>query len=136
MFHARDHYLQACCALETGTSKDADEICHYFESNALDYMIMSSCGEFDSDTIVAPKLKELAQRSETGVDYIETLKTYLDNECNATKTARQLFIHRSTLDDRIKRIEEYVSLETPNDRLYLRMCLALSGEGQMYRGRP
>lgn len=125
IFRARDYYLQASCALETGIDKKAKGVCHFFESNVFNYMIISSCGEFDPKMIVEPKLIELARKSEAGVDYVETLKAYLDNECNATKTARQLFIHRSTLDDRIRRIEKYVSLETPNDRLYLRMCLAL-----------
>ena len=33
----------------------------------------------------------------SGSDYMRTLRCYLDNHCNVVQTARELFIHRSTL---------------------------------------
>ncbi|MBQ3267475.1 MAG: helix-turn-helix domain-containing protein, partial [Atopobiaceae bacterium] len=62
-----------------------------------------------------------------GVDYIDTLRAYLDNGCNASQTAKAMYLHRSTLVQRLDRIREIVDLELPERRLYLSMCLHLPG---------
>jgi DNA-binding PucR family transcriptional regulator len=60
-----------------------------------------------------------------GTDYWNTLKVYLDNEMNATQTADDLFIHRTTLRMRLNRIKKVVDLSTPLSRMYVRYCLYL-----------
>ena len=125
VFHARNYFAQARCALETGIELEEDETCYYFDSVVLSFLLSNSCGDFSSQKIVSPELVRLARKSEEGVDYLETLRVYLENECSTTKTARLLYVHRSTLDDRINRIKKYVNLDTPEDRLYLRICLSL-----------
>jgi sugar diacid utilization regulator len=54
-----------------------------------------------------------------------TLKVYLDNEMNGMQTARDLYIHRTTLQNRLRRIEQLVDLGTPQKRLYIRYCMYL-----------
>jgi DNA-binding PucR family transcriptional regulator len=44
----------------------------------------------------------------------ETLKKYLECSKNATVAAEQLFIHRNTLNYRIKKIEELTGLDLDN----------------------
>lgn len=41
------------------------------------------------------------------------------------KTAQDLFLHRSSLLPRLKKIKSLVNLDTPEQRLYLRMCITL-----------
>ena len=55
----------------------------------------------------------------------KTLKTYLDNECNASQTANRIFVHRSTLSHRLEKIRQWVHLDTPDQRLYIRMCIRM-----------
>lgn len=57
--------------------------------------------------------------------YWQTLKRYLDNECNASRTASEMYLHRSTLLPRLEKIKSFVALDTPQQRLYLRMCIYL-----------
>ena len=73
-----------------------------------------------------------------GISYIETLKVFLDENMSYAKAARKLFIHRSTLIERIERIEKELSvdLEDPDQRLRLLLILkALEVERQL-RERP
>lgn len=66
-------------------------------------------------------IKNIKKQNSLPADY----KCYLDNTCNIAKTARALYIHRSTLLSRLKKIEEYVCLDTAENRLYAQICTHL-----------
>ena len=65
---------------------------------------------------------------EANAPLVETLETYLDSAGNAQKTAEQLFLHRTTLYYRLKRISELTgaNLHDGNDRLALHLGLKLA----------
>lgn len=123
-FHARDFYLQALCALDTGYERDPEKSCYLFGDYVLDYMLQNCCGTFRSSQVIAPEFVRL-RNCDGSVDYIETLRVYLDNDCNASKAAREMYLHRSTLVARLEQIRKYVDLDSPERRLYLRICLHL-----------
>lgn len=125
VFRANDYYQQALVALDAGHARDGGNVRCSFDDCVLDYMLERSCGDFNPRLIVDPALVELARDSSHGVDHIETLRCYLDNNCNASKTAQEMFLHRSTLTQRLETIQRYVDLSTPEKRLFLRMCLHL-----------
>lgn len=54
-------------------------------------------------------------------EYYRTLRVYLEENLNATQTARELYIHRSTLLYRLERIREILDsdLTDPDELLYL-----------------
>ena len=54
--------------------------------------------------------------------------TYLDQQCEITKTAEMLFIHRNTVKYRIKKCEELLNnnIDHPEFSLQLRVALFLS----------
>ena len=60
-------------------------------------------------------------------DYVKTLRTYLDNNMNIAQTARDLFIHRTSLIARLERIASLldIDLDNPNDRLQLAINLRM-----------
>lgn len=60
-------------------------------------------------------------------DSLATLQAYLDSGRNASATAKQLFIHRNTLAQRLEKIQEIlgVSLDDPEVCLYLQLCLRI-----------
>ena len=127
IYHSRSFYLQALCAIDTGGAIDPRRSWYLFGDYVADYMLSNCCGDFDPQMIIAPELVRLGGISSAGVDYIDTLRAYLDNGCNASQTAKAMFLHRSTLVQRLNRIREIVDLEQPERRLYLSMCLHLSG---------
>ncbi|MBO0452481.1 PucR family transcriptional regulator [Candidatus Enterococcus murrayae] len=74
-------------------------------------------------------LKNLAYpETEQDVELRRTLMTYLDMQCEITKTAELLFIHRNTVKYRIKKCEELLntSINEPEFSLQLRVALFLS----------
>ena len=59
------------------------------------------------------------------VSYIDTLKAYLDCNMSISETARKLHLHRSSLIDRLNRIDQILGcdLNNPDERLKLQIVL-------------
>ena len=93
-----------------------------FTDYALDYALKNSVGELSPHSIISDNLTRMREEDEL---LWETLKVYLDNEMNVSETSRELFVHRSTLQYRLKKIESLVDLSTPRERLYARYCIYL-----------
>jgi DNA-binding PucR family transcriptional regulator len=57
------------------------------------------------------------------MELVDSLFVYFEENCNAVKTAKRLFVHRNTLDYRLKKIEEISgrNLSDPYDRLTLQL---------------
>lgn len=60
-------------------------------------------------------------------DLLHTLEVYLENDCNAQKCGRLLFLHRNSLAYRIHRIREITGcdLSDAEERSYLRISFLL-----------
>lgn len=59
-----------------------------------------------------------------GTDYYTTLSVYLQCACNRSKAAQQLFISRNTMDYRINKIRELLTLNDNDGEECLRLQLA------------
>lgn len=124
IFKARSYYQQAKVVLQMGCRHAPDQYVYRFKEQILPYMLQHCVGEFNLEEIFIPGLRQMTN-CENGVDYFETLRRYLENECNASKTAQELHLHRSSLLPRLEKIKTMVDLDTPEQRLYLRMCISL-----------
>ncbi|MCI9487448.1 MAG: PucR family transcriptional regulator [Lachnospiraceae bacterium] len=122
---SHDYFRQAMIALETADSIEIREKFCYFEDYALSYALKNSIGELRPELMMPCGLAKLLQESREGADYWKTLEFYLDHEMNASRTARELFIHRTTLQNRLSRISRFVDLDSPESRMYLRYCIYL-----------
>lgn len=74
-------------------------------------------------------LKELAYPIDPSQKELRnTLKHYLDYNCEITKTATELYLHRNTIKYRIKQCEKLLgmSVKDPENSLNLRLALELS----------
>lgn len=127
IFKARDRYLQACAILESGSRHAPGQLVYAAEDFILPYMLEHCTGGFDAENVLMPGVRRLREL-ESGIDYWDTLRRYLDNECNASKTAQELHLHRSSLLPRLEKIKSVVPLDTPAQRLYLRLCIALCAQ--------
>ncbi|WP_240626617.1 helix-turn-helix domain-containing protein, partial [Staphylococcus carnosus] len=60
----------------------------------------------------------------------DTLKIYMDYQCDITKTAKMMYIHRNTVKYRINKCEELLGfqIEDPLNSLNLRLALYASDE--------
>lgn len=100
-----------------------------FDACALDIMLSSF--RRPGGIYCANALQKLyAYDRDNNADLVKTLKCYLDNSLNISKTNEQLYIARTTCLYRIKRIQKitHFDLEDPEMNLYLRLVLRLMSE--------
>ena len=124
---ARFYFRQAVHATETSSLFSCEGNMSFFHDYALMYALRNCIGEFPPEYIMPSELLKLRIKGDQpgSVDYWQTLKIYLDNEMNITKTANELYIHRATLHTRLHKIQEMIDLDTPQKRMYIRLCLYL-----------
>lgn len=118
----RRQYIQAKIALQFGTRKYPDKRMHPFNDISFDYILDQATKKLPGYMLSHERLLFLQEHDDSsGSEYMRTLRCYLDNHCNVVQTARELFIHRSTLLYRLEKIKEILQsdLTSPDETLYL-----------------
>lgn len=123
----QEHFLQANYVKEHCLTKDSAPTVH-FRNHILQFILDESTHRIPAKSLYPTGLAQMIaydERKQTA--YVKTLDVFLKNEMNYTKTAEELFIHRSSLLKRLDRIRHFIGddLEDPDKRLYYRICLAL-----------
>lgn len=116
------YLLQARKALEIGQKCSANKWYFKFSDYALDYMYDRIISEFSYDQLISEAIRKLIEYDlKNNTEYLKTLEVYLQNNCNSTHTAEELYIHRTTLIRRIERIEEItkINFNDSETRIYL-----------------
>ena len=125
---ARMYYRQASVAIEMGSTLHPEFSYYHFNDYVLLYMTNHCLGEFPLELLLPKGICQLQEHDLVSqANYVYTLRTYLNNNMNITKTAEDLFVHRSTLLDRLKRIDSIlqINLEDPDQRLRLQISLKI-----------
>ena len=119
-------YIQAEAAIENGRITNPDTKMYYFKTYALINMVINSMGNLPAEAYFTERLQNLIRHDKTGpISYLETLRVFLRTSMSYSQTAEELFVHRSTVVDRISRIEREldISLKDPDTRLQLEIIL-------------
>lgn len=123
-----DSYIEAKLAWESfQPSQDTARI-HHFRPRGLKQLFTNSSTD-EIRYFATSVLKELAYPEEESLlELRRTMKHYLDNQCEITKTANDLFVHRNTVKYRIDRCEQIIGqkLNDPQASLNIRLALELS----------
>ena len=123
---ARLYYRQACAAFEMGSAISPDISCYLFDDYVLFYMMSHCMGEFPMELLFPKGIDRLVEHDQIShASYVHTLRTYLNNNMNITKTAKDLFLHRSTLLERLKRIENMLQADLSDADQRLRLLIIL-----------
>ncbi len=86
------------------------------------------------DTYVEEKIGKLLQADELNDGNLsETLENYLNCSCNAKKTAEEMFLHRNTLNYRLKKIREILGCNLENLDICLELKMAFLIRRYRYR---
>lgn len=132
---ARLYFLQASTTLENGTLVDPDRSVYLFQDYALTGMVVNALGDLPLDMLFSEGFRRLLEHDRVSqTSYLATLQTLLDHNMSVTKASRALFVHRSTLLERLARIRRELDedLDDPDVRLRLQIVLkALSIREQM-----
>ncbi len=123
-------YLQqAYEALRLG-NKNAPYFWHYeFKDYIIPYFMERITSEYTLEQVIHPGIFQLLKYDkEKSSNLYQTLKMYLEDGRNATKTAEKLYIHRSSLVKRLDKIQNLtgINIEKSTDRLYVELsCILL-----------
>lgn len=115
---------EAEIALQLGEEKDPTLWYYFFSNYSYDYILRHACSEFSAEELVPPALLLLKKRdSEKGSELLTTLETYIHLKCNGNATADALFIHRTTFQYRMKKIEELTGLHIQDTLTFQKLLL-------------
>lgn len=117
-------YHQACEALRLGKRSPSMTWCYRFHDYLLEYILEQSSRQFAPELLCSQKLLILKEYDAANhTEFYRTLRTYLLLERNVLQTAKELFIHRSTLFYRLERIQKIakINFDDPKERLILQL---------------
>ena len=109
-------YIQASAALDLGRKS--------FNDYLLEYLLKKGREEIPPQLLCSEKLLLLKKYDDKNkTDLYNTVKVYLELERNILQTAKELYIHRSTLFYRLERIRKIagIDFEDSRERLGLRL---------------
>lgn len=117
---AKIYYKQALKTLKSGKLYYTDKM-FFRASDMILYNIFDNCNIDELRTYILYEMNLLRQYDiDYNTELLHTLKIYIKNNRNATKTAEHLHIHRSTFFYRIKKIESILSISLDDsDKLFL-----------------
>lgn len=121
-------YIEAKSALEEVKQREDPDTMNYYHPKGL-IGLFDGTNDEDIHYYCEKVLKDLAYPEDPAViDLRKTLQFYLDFNCEITKTANTLYLHRNTIKYRIKQCEKILgqSVKNPQTSLNLRLALELS----------
>ncbi len=123
-------YIEASSTLEASLHAQKPATVQLFHPKGL-AGLFEKIGTEDVEYFCQQQLKELAYPTEPTLQELrKTLKVFLDFNCEITKTANALYLHRNTIKYRMNQCEKLLgtSIQEPETSLLLRVALELSGK--------
>lgn len=123
------YFKQAHMAYLIGSAKEPTFWYYRFSAFAFDYLLYQCRKEYPTDQICHPALRQLMEHdTQKHTDYYHTLRLFLRNNMNASKTAGDLYIHRSTFLQRFAQIKKitHIDLEDETEKIYLQLSFLLT----------
>ena len=121
----RGFAFQARKAIQLGQRLHPEQTVFLFKDYSIYFMLELSLQHETLETFCSPELLRLSQNSlETGNDLLETLRVYLKCGRNKALTARELFVHVSTVKYRMTQIQEIMGLDLDDDDNALKLMLS------------
>lgn len=121
-------YIEASSTLEASLHAQKPTTVQLFHPKGL-AGLFEKIGTEDVEYFCQQQLKELAYPTEPTLQELrKTLKVFLDFNCEITKTANALYLHRNTIKYRMNQCEKLLdtSIQEPETSLLLRVALELS----------
>ena len=125
-FH--EYLIQACYVTERYQHQKNIPSLDFFENHILQYMLDQCSSDHSIQSLYTRNLRSLiCYDQKKNTDYLHTLDIYLKNEMSITKTAADLYLHRSSMMKRIDKLHQLLDsdLSNPDERLYYRICMAI-----------
>ena len=119
---------QARIALQQGKEQDPTRWYYRFDDYALDWLLKHGTSNYPADHVAHPAVTTIAHHdAEHDSELLSTLKVFMECRYNASLAAERLFVARSTLLNRLARIQRMTELDLDDlrERTYLALSLAM-----------
>lgn len=140
LYDVNHAWFQATAALENGSRAAPNAWIFRFGEQILPQLLTAALGGRPATVYYTDGLRRLKEHDDASpVSYLDTLRVYLENNQSVTRTAEALFLHRSTLLDRLAHITKLLGgdLKDPDFCLTLRILLrAETQQKQRLSGNP
>ena len=118
--------LEAAAALRLGVRTGETFWYYQFEHYRLDYCLDAVTREFPADRLLHPAVRVLRDwDARRGTELTATLRTYLNCGMNMTRSAQELYIHRTTFCRRMEQICRLTGISEFSSDLTLELLLSL-----------
>lgn len=126
-FRIRYALYEAQTALEIGNIKNSMYWYYRFSDYVLDYMIEHASHDVYYRDLLEPSYLELLEYDQEHTTALAaTLEQYVKNKFNVTHTAAALYLNRSTVLARLKKIEEITVLNLDDWHTHLHLLLSFA----------
>lgn len=114
------YYLQTLGALEMGTKYAPDEWCYDFRDYVFYYFLHYGTSRIDGRHLCFPGIVQLyIYDTKNQTDLLHTLRVYIQCERNVALTVKNLYIHRNTLYQRLRKIEAILDADLNDEKVRL-----------------
>jgi len=98
------------------------------KDSAFSFLTKRIVSTIETESLLHPAITKLARYDQMNQsNLLETLRVYLENDRNAQRCANLLYLHRNSLQYRVRRIQDIagIDLDNPEERAYLRLSFML-----------
>lgn len=134
LFEAGHAWFQASSALHNGLMQDGSLSVFRFQDYLLPQLLNGALAGHPTWVYYTKGLKRLKEHDDNAqVSYLDTLRVYLDCNQSVTKTAAALYLHRSTLLDRLAHITAMLGNDLKDPDYCLTLGIILRAELEQKR---
>ena len=134
LYDANHAWFQASAALQNGLCQGNGASIFYFQNYLLPQLLSGALSGRPTWVFYTEGLKRLKEHDDhSQVSYLHTLRIYLDNNLSVAKTASALFLHRSTLLDRLAHITAMLGSDLKDPDYCLTLGIILRAELEQKR---
>lgn len=118
-------YMKAVKAKNVVRHRQGDEGYAYYDDLGSYTILHNTSDPLVAEFFIKKHLAPLIEYSEkNNVDLFQTLYCFLENNGNYRKASKELYIHRSTLEYRIQRVEEILHIDLNNADMRFELMMA------------
>lgn len=108
----RCFFIQSKLAIEVGIIFDEENTLYPFNKYYFSIILRLLRDSIDLKSICHPNILKLKRLdAENNTDHVKCLQTYIANGCNISKTAKDMFMHRSTLVYHLEKISDLIDFD-------------------------
>ena len=109
------YYIEAKATLTLGQEYTPTRWICKFPDYTFHYISSKLSAEIPNHIFITKKIQKLIDYDrENATEYNQTLQSFLDCKMNLTEAGRKLYIHRTTLNYRLKKISQIIDMDLEN----------------------